>query len=57
MSNFLPDSSCYELLTIIGNTASGLGDRKPALQTKELLQFVGLFLIDCLFLTLDACPF
>lgn len=26
MSNFLPDSSCYELLTIIGNNTSGLED-------------------------------
>lgn len=54
MSNFLPDSSCYELLTIIGNSR-GLEDQNLLCKENNFCRFVALFLIDFLFLILDAC--
>lgn len=56
MSNFLPDSSCYELLTIIGNSG-GLEDLCLLCEENNFCRFVVFFLIDCLFLMWDVCIF
>lgn len=48
MSSFLPDSTCYELLTIIGNSG-GLEDQRLLCEQNNFCRFLILFLMDCLF--------